>query len=313
MLTKSELEGCASRIVQVFQKAMLPLPVPYPAIIICTQRTYRDQRGFLVYKTGSTAIAAPAEDSAIEVITGAKGSALLVRKEEVPSLDSFYHLLWVALGRFYIGATSPSAVAAMQSVDKGNAPEDDAVVGTAFWSFFAPEAIANRVEHFLRTEAGDTKKEIVWKEKEWRSVYDEMKLGLLAIYGKRNIQIPELAFHLASALTDDLLLDLIHKAREGALPGKEGQPFDPTGVDTMPAEMREPMEQLIAVLEEQMNQEQYWEADEQTLGRIGEQLVKLNEEYVRLIADELIRDELEAASIPKVLPEDLFEDLPEID
>ena len=65
MPTKSELEGRASRIVQVFQKVMPPLPIPYPAIIICTQRTYRDQRGFLVYKTGSTAIAAPAEESAI--------------------------------------------------------------------------------------------------------------------------------------------------------------------------------------------------------------------------------------------------------
>ena len=154
MPTKSELEGRASRIVQIFQKAMPPSAVPYPAIIICTQRTYRDQRGFLVYKTGSTAIAAPAEDSAIEVITGTKGSALLVRKEEVPSLDSFYHLLWVALGRFYIGATSPSAVAAMKSVDKNVTSEDGTAVGTAFWSFFAPEAIANRVEHFLRTAAG---------------------------------------------------------------------------------------------------------------------------------------------------------------
>ena len=49
----------------------------------------------------------------------------------------------------------------------------------------------------------------------------------------------------------------------------------------------------------------------QSPAKIG--LVKLNEEYVRLIADELIRDELDAAPIPKVLPEDLFEDLPEID
>ena len=313
MPTKSELEGRASRIVQVFQKVMPPLPIPYPAIIICTQRTYRDQRGFLVYKTGSTAIAAPAEESAIEVIMGAKGTALLVRKEQITSLDSFYHLLWVALGRFYIGATSPSVVAAMQSVDEGNAPEDDAVVGTAFWSFFAPEAIANRVEHFLRTAAGDRKKEITWNEEAWRLVYDEMKLGLLSIYGQRNIQIPELAFYLASTLTDYLVLDLIRKAREGALPGKERQSFDPVGVDTMPVEMREPMERLITVLEGQVQLEQYWEADEETLGRIGELLTSLNEIYVALIADELIRDELDAAPIPKVLPEDLFEDLPEID
>ena len=237
----------------------------------------------------------------------------MIRKEQVASLDSFYHLLWVALGRFYIGATSPSAVAAMQNVDKSGTPEDVTVVGTAFWSFFAPETIANRVEHFLRTAAGEAKKDVEWHEKEWRSIYDEIKLGLFAIYGQRNIQIPELAFYLASIQTDDLLLDLIHKAREGALPGKEGQSFDPVGVDTMPLEMREPMEQLIAVLEGQMNQEKYWEADEETLERIGELLTSLNDIYVTLIADELIRDELDAAPIPKVLPEDLFEDLPEID
>ena len=303
MPTKSELEGRASRIVQIFQKAMPPVPVPYPAIIICTHRTYRDQRAFLVYKMGSAAIAAPAEEQAVELIAGTKGTALLIRKEEVPSLDSFYHLLWVALGKFYISAA--------HSHHSEDTKETD--MGMAFWAVFAPEAIANRVEHFLCIAVGNTKKDIEWPEEQWRSVYDEIKLGLFAIYGQRNIQIPELAFYLASTLTDGLLLDLIHKAREGALPGKEGQPFDSTCMDTMPVEMRKPMEQLIAVLEGQMDQEQYWEADEQTLGRIGELLTSLNDIYVTLIADELIRDELDAAPIPKVLPEDLFEDLPEID
>lgn len=303
MPTKSELEGRASRIVQIFQKAMPPVPVPYPAIIICTHRTYSDQRGYLVYKVGSAAIAAPAEKQTVELIAGTKGTALLIRKEEVPSLDSFYHLLWVALGKFYISAA--------HSHHSEDTKETDA--GMAFWAIFAPEAIANRVEHFLRTIARDTKKDIEWPEEQWRSVYDEMKMGLLAIYGQRSIQIPELAFHITSVLTDDLLLDLIRKAREGALPGKEGQPFDPSGVDTMPVEMREPMEQLIALLEGQMNQERYWEADAETLGRIGDILTSLNEIYVTLIADELIRDELDAAPIPKVLPEDLFDDLPEID
>ena len=194
MPTKSELEGRASRIVQVFQKVMPPLPIPYPAIIICTQRTYRDQRGFFVYKTGSTAIAAPAEESAIEVIMGVKGSALLVRKEQVASLDSFYHLLWVALGRFYIGATSPSAVYAMQSVDKNAASEDDAVVGTAFWSFFAPEAIANRIERFLRTAAGDKKKEITWNEEEDPEAYWLMAIERSEITGDFILIITDFAW-----------------------------------------------------------------------------------------------------------------------
>ena len=313
MPTKSELEGRASRIVQVFQKAMPTISTPYPSITVATQRTYRDQRGFLVYKTGSTAISAPTDDQAVELISRTKGAALLVRKEEVPSLDSFYHLLWAALGRFYIGATPPSAVAAMQNIT----PEDGSVVvGTAFWSVFAPEAIANRVERFLRTNAA-VKDEgavgVVWKEEEWRSVYEGMKVTLLSTYGQRNIQIPDLAMLLSAALTDDLLRDMIHQGKEGKLPGREGRPFDPTGIDTMPEQLLPSMRGLIGVLEEQMERERYWEADQKTLSRIGELLGALNEEYVSLIADQIALDELDAVEIPKVLPEDLSDDLPEID
>ncbi len=106
---------------------------------------------------------------------------------------------------------------------------------------------------------------------------------------------------------------MIRKGREGLLPGREGRPFDPVGVDSMPVEMRPVMEQLIALLSEQMERERYWEAGDATLSQIGELLGTLNQEYVRLIADELIWDELDAAPIPKVLPEDLDEELPEID
>ena len=307
MPTKSELEGRASRIVQVFQKAMPPIPVPYPSITVATQRTYRNQRGFLVYKTGSTAIAAPTDDQAVELINGTKGAALLVRKEEVPSLDSFYHLLWAALGRFYLNATS----AVQSDTPKG----DMVVVGTAFWSVFAPEAIANRVERFLRNASskGEATGGVVWHEEEWRSVYEGMKVTLLSTYGQRNIQIPDLAMLLSAALTDDLLRDMIHQGKEGLLPGREGRPFDPTGVDTMPEQLQPSVKGLIAALEEQMETERYWEASEETLSRIGELLGALNEEFIRLIADQIALDELDAAPIPKVLPESLDDDLPEID
>ena len=72
------------------------------------------------------------------------------------------------------------------------------------------------------------------------------------------------------------------------------------------------MEALISALEAQMNKERYWEADKAILSQIGELLTAMNMEYVKLIADELIRDEVDATPIPKELP-DLDEDLPEID
>ena len=85
------------------------------------------------------------------------------------------------------------------------------------------------------------------------------------------------------------------------------------GVDTMPEQLQSSMRGLIAVLEEQMQKERYWVASEETLSRIGELLTSLNEEYVSLIADQIALDELDAAPIPKVLPESLDDDLPEID
>ena len=140
-----------------------------------------------------------------------------------------------------------------------------------------------------------------------------MKVTLLSTYGQRNIQIPDLAMLLSAALTDDLLRDMIHQGKEGKLPGREGRPFDPTGIDTMPEQLLPSMRGLIGVLEEQMERERYWEADQKTLSRIGELLGALNEEYVSLIADQIALDDLDAAPIPKVLPESLDEDLPEID
>ena len=313
MPTKSELEGRVSRIVQIFQKAMPAISVPYPAVIICTQRTYRDQRGFLVARMGSKAIAALVDDQAVELIRGTNGTALLVRKEQVHSLDAFYHLLWAALGRFYMGAASHSETE--QTVQP---TDSDMVIGTAFWSVFAPEAIANRVERFLRNasskgEAGDAAGGVVWHEEEWRAVCEGMKVTLLSTYGQRNIQIPDLAMLLSAALTDDLLVDMRRQGKEGKLPGREGKPFDPTGIETMPEQLQSSVKGLIGVLEEQMEKERYWVASEETLSRIGELLTSLNEEYVRLIADQIALDELDAVEIPKVLPEDLSDDLPEID
>jgi hypothetical protein len=145
------------------------------------------------------------------------------------------------------------------------------------------------------------------------AIYEGMKVTLLSSYGQRNIQIPDLAFHLSASLTDDLLVDMIRQAREGKLPGREGKPFDPVGVDTMPIQLQPSMRGLIAVLEEQMQKERYWVASEETLSRIGELLTSLNEEYIRLIADQIALDELDAAPIPKELPDDLSDDLPEID
>ena len=111
-------------------------------------------------------------------------------------------------------------------------------------------------------------------------------------------------------------MDMIEKGRAGELPGRKGQPFDPIGVDMMPVEMRKPMMELIALLEAQMAREQFWEVDEKTLGRIGQLIGGMNEAYLAIIADELIRDELEAAPIPKgdaLLFDEEWPDLPEID
>ncbi len=82
----------------------------------------------------------------------------------------------------------------------------------------------------------------------------------------------------------------------------------------MPETMQGPMRDLVGVLEMQLEQEHFWEADAVTIAQIGELLTRLNDEYVALIADQILLDDLDSKPIPKVIPEDMLEDdLPEID
>ena len=144
MPTKSEIESRVSRIVQIFKSAMPGISAPYPSITVATQRTYRDTRALLVSQTGSAAVAAPTDEWVVELISGEKGSAILVQKEQVKSLDHLYHVLWSILGRFYLIAARHGT----PSDGKNTLPENESA--KQFWSVFASEAIANRVERYLR-------------------------------------------------------------------------------------------------------------------------------------------------------------------
>ncbi len=346
MPTRTEIEGRVSRIVSIFQQAMPPLSVPYPSVTVVNKRTYCDIRALLVARTGSSMVAAPAEDYSVELLTGSKGNAVIVRKEEVRSLDHLYHALWTILGRFYMIATQPSASDAPTTPATPTTPDQqpttpdqpgEAVQGEAgqqaeekprgleqkdkeaaqelatdFWTVFAPEAISFRVEHYLVSKARKDNGPIEWKETEWRSIADELHIQLMKVYGQRGIVVSELAILLSSALADDLLVDIIEKARAGILPGKGEEAFDPVGIDKMPETMQCPMRELVGVLEMQLKKEHFWVADAGTMAQIGEMLTRMNERYVDLIADHILLDELDAMEIPKVIPEE-WDDLPEID
>ena len=349
MPTRTEIENRVSRIISIFQQAMPPITTPYPSVTVVTRRTYRDIRALLVARTGSDAVGAPAEDYTVELVTGPKGSAILVRKEQIQTLDHLYHALWTILGRFYMLATRPDASGAQPaapaapttrdqqpdaqpgaSVQPGEAVQAVEVQGetvpgeagqrgeavqelaTDFWTVFAPEAISFRVEHYLVSTAGKNSTPIEWKETEWRSIADELHIQLMKVYGQRGIVVSELAFLLSSALADDLLVDIIEKARAGILPGRESQSFDPVGIDKMPETMQPPMQELVTLLEAQLGKDRFWEADAGTMAQIGELLTRMNERYVDLIADQILLDELDAMEIPKVIPEE-WDDLPEID
>ena len=203
------------------------------------------------------------------------------------------------------------AVAVPDEAAQGDAKQTGAA--TDFWTVFAPEAISFRVEHYLVSKARKDNGPVNWTETEWRSIADELHIQLMKVYGQRSIIFSELAILLSSALTDDLLVDMIAKARAGTLPGKEGQPFDPIGIDKIPESMQGPMRELVGVLEMQLGKEHFWEADSTLLGKIGGLLTRLNDEYVALIADQILLDDLDAKPIPKDIPEDLGDDLPEID
>ena len=308
MPTRTEIENRVNRIISIFQQAMPPISAPYPSITVATQRTYRDVRALLVAQVGSEAVGAPAEDYTVELVTGPKGNAILVRKEQIQTLDHLYHALWTILGRFYMMATRPATPDRQGEAEKPEVVE----IATDFWTVFAPEAVSYRVERFLINSTGKGGS-FEWTEAEWRSITDELHIQLMKVYGQRGIVVSELAILLSSALADDLLVDIIEKARAGTLPGREGEAFDPVGIDKMPQTLRAPMRELVALLEMQLGKERFWEADTLTMARIGDLLTRLNDEYVSLIADQILLDELDAMEIPKDIPEDLGIDLPEID
>ena len=293
MPTKSEIESRVSRIVQIFKSAMPALSVSYPSITVATQRTYRDTRALLVAQTGSAAIAAPADDWVVELISGEKGSAILVQKEEVKSLDHLYHVLWSILGRFYLVAS--------QSGVQPNNEENTAGIESAkqFWSVFASEAMANRVERYLRREYGNSATKMAWTEAETKRIEEEIKIQLMRAYGQREIEVTELAMLLSTVLTDDLLREMISASRHEFV--------------TMPGEMQPLLREQVTLLEQQMEKVKYWELDEAALAQISSLLAELNREYQYLIAGELVEDEMAAADIPKGELPDLDEELPEID
>lgn len=293
MPTKSEIESRVSRIVQIFKSAMPALSVSYPSITVATQRTYRDTRALLVAQTGSAAIAAPTDDWVVELISGKNGSAILVQKEEVKSLDHLYHVLWSILGRFYL-------VASQSSVQPNN-EENTAGIESAkqFWSVFASEAMANRVERHLRSEYSNSSAQAAWTDAEIKRIEDEIKIQLMRAYGQREIEVTELAMLLATVQTDDLLREMISARRHELV--------------TMPGEMQPILGELVKLLEQQMETERFWEVDEAALGHINSLLAELNREYQYLIAGELVEDEMAVAEIPKEELPDLEEELPEID
>ena len=293
MSTKSEIESRVSRIVQIFKSAMPGIPAPYPSITVATQRTYRDTRALLVSQTGSKAVAAPTDEWVVELISGEKGSAILVQKEQVKSLDHLYHVLWSILGRFYLIAAQHGTL----SDGKNTLPENESA--KQFWSVFASEAIANRVERYLRRTSRNEPAKVEWTDQEIKLIEDETKIQLMRSYGKQEIEAAEFGMLLATLITDDLLLDMISTRHKELV--------------TLPGEMQPVYKALKALLERQMEKERFWEADEITINQISSLLAELNREYQFLIAGELIEDEMAAAELPKGELPDLMEDLPEID
>ena len=306
MPTKSEIESRVSRIIQIFKSAMPDIPASYPSITVATQRTYRDTRALLVSQTGSAAVAAPTDEWVVELISGEKGSAILVQKEQVKSLDHLYHVLWSILGRFYIIAAQNDT----PSDAKNTLPENESA--KQFWSVFASEAIANRVERYLRRTSRNEPAKVEWTDQEIKLIEDEVKIQLMRSYGKQEIEAAELGMLLATLITDDLLFEMISTRQKEmvTLPG-EMQPDKE--LVTLPGEMQPVYKALKALLEQQMEKDRFWETDEITINQISSLLAELNREYQFLIAGELVEDEMAAAELPKGELPDLMEDLPEID
>ena len=216
-----------------------------------------------------------------------------MQKEQVKSLDHLYHVLWSILGRFYLIAAQHGTPSNGNKTPLGNESAKQ------FWSVFASEAIANRVERYLRRTPRNEPANVEWTDQEIKLIEDEVKIQLMRSYGKQEIEAAELGMLLATLITDDLLREMISTRQKEMV--------------TLPGEMQPVYKTLKTLLERQMEKERFWEVDETTINQISSLLAELNREYQFLIAGELVEDEMAATELPKGELPDLMEDLPEID
>jgi len=293
-----------------------------PEIHIVNERNLISKRNELLLRFHSeTAVLQRNEYTSImELIHGETGDAILIQQKYVltakqhPDAESvFYHYLWHELGHYFaiISETTnlhrfnnPNMVFDKEQPDGQDDPihcRDNRAKqeGYWFWSEFIAEVISNHVDtNWRKNREGTVYRPdlIVWTPNLWHPISDKLVYLLEQVFTYYNATIDEyaLAFYFAFLLKDDFCQLFLRAADDCqllldncSLAPKKMKPrdIDPTGIVSQPEIFRTVLREMKAVLEEQVNKQNFWIVTEDWIEDIGEMILHLNNKNLAFLSN----------------------------
>ena len=313
MATIKQIKEWIPKAVEIFN-AYLPLESidTIPEIHIANEKNLISKRNELLALLDSEtrSVSRDEYDSAMELICGKKGYAILIQQKAVPTLNQdpradyfFYRFLWHELGHYY------AIIAETTDLHRFNNPglRTDTHSNRAkqegywFWSEFIAEAISNHVDVNWRMNREDAVYRpdlIEWKPQYWTQITDKLVDYLDTTFGYYGAIIDEytLAIYFAYLLKNDfcqlflkaydnceLYVDNWPFAPKKIEPGDTGD-IDPTGIISQPETYHSTLWEMKEMLEKQLNKKEFWIIDEDWLETIGDKILTLTNKKVALLS-----------------------------
>lgn len=285
MITQKKIKEWIPEAVAAFRAVMPPIEKEYPAIYIASEATLYKVRNEPVRLTGSTSYETNAPYSAImEYIHGDKGDAILIyQKHCLNDLKDFQHTLWHELGHFFAVSSETSNL--FRYISQRETDNEIARNGYYFWKEFIAEAISNYV---------GAKYSEPWSEKQledsyWEPLYSKLKYLIQGAFGTKKyhsiVDEEMLGVYFATMITDHDTQNFVSAGLDNKLlkfDAKKyrfvpvGEDFDPTALSGVSGVYGDDLLDLMDMLYDQAERDNFWIIDEPTLELIGDALSRLS-------------------------------------
>jgi len=285
MTTQKQLKEWIPEALSAFQSIMPSISTPYPEIHIASASTLSKVRSALVKKTGSPNVNMKIPyTSMMETLHGDGGTAILIYQKICPDSQSeFNHALWHELGHFYAISTEeePFFYFAGQGLD------EDRIRQTGYWVWneFVAESIAN----FVSSKIYPINAEEYKCQKHWRQPYLRLQSMIQTAYNMYPGSFSEydLAIYYATLLTDPATVAFVDGAMKNELtvwnPDKwayvlmEPDSIEPTAISLVPAQYGDLLLDISDLLQEKVEEDEFWKVDGDFLDRLGLLVTELND------------------------------------